>query len=670
MKLGTDEFGKVFLGDDFVERIYQGDDQIYSIYKDSKDAEIVFRPTDNKGQLSVADPYFGYAKIDSIKGKSLVWNQHLVNGNFSSSAGWNVVGGTLSVANNIATLTADGSYYYIQLMRFDYALVPGHKFLYIAIIKATAGRPVYFSSFHNNDDTTSTGNWQRISYIETLPSSNITNGYPRIAMREVSSGDTLQCSFFIMVDLTLMFGQGHEPSTVAEFEAMFPLPYYSYNAGTIINNDAQSLKTVGFNQWDEEWERGGFDLSTLVFTPSAIGNFIISKNFCDILPNTTYYTTAPYNIAGFGLYRVLYDANKNALYRESYTAEFTTPQNARYFKIAVPINNGYGSSTYNNDICINLSDPSKNGTYEPYWESTLPLNLDYLPIKSHNIWDEEWELGYLDQHTGEPIDGNGKRAKNFINVFPSTTYYGKSVATGMRIFEYDANKNFLTCNTVVNNGTFVTSNNTYFIKFQDATPSYNHDICINPSDPDFNGQYEPYALRGGLKGTGSVYDLGRVEDDGYIHEVTKVMGEVDLGSLNWKTESEGALHANYNYKLPDIVNYTTVAIAGPILSGGGYNVVPRSAFDGTSAAITKSVATNYKYIMFTQDSYASATAFKTAMNGIKLIYELATPITYELVTPIKAIYKVDKRGTEQATFPTHSDGTPSTPLCVEIGYPK
>ena len=38
-----------------------------------------------------------------------------------------------------------------------------------------------------------------------------------------------------LFDLTLMFGSGNEPSTVEEFEKMFPSDYYPYNAGEIVS---------------------------------------------------------------------------------------------------------------------------------------------------------------------------------------------------------------------------------------------------------------------------------------------------------------------------------------------------------------------------------------------------------------------------------------------------
>lgn len=48
-------------------------------------------------------------------------------------------------------------------------------------------------------------------------------------------------------DLTTMFGAGNEPSTVEEFEKMFPADYYPYNAGEIISADTESIIEQGAN---------------------------------------------------------------------------------------------------------------------------------------------------------------------------------------------------------------------------------------------------------------------------------------------------------------------------------------------------------------------------------------------------------------------------------------
>lgn len=51
-------------------------------------------------------------------------------------------------------------------------------------------------------------------------------------------------------DLTAMFGSGNEPSTVEEFEAMFPADYYPYNAGEIVSAGTEEVVEQGANLCD------------------------------------------------------------------------------------------------------------------------------------------------------------------------------------------------------------------------------------------------------------------------------------------------------------------------------------------------------------------------------------------------------------------------------------
>lgn len=53
-------------------------------------------------------------------------------------------------------------------------------------------------------------------------------------------------------DLITMFGAGNEPSTVEEFEKMFPADYYPYNAGEIISAGTEEIVEQGKNLFDIE----------------------------------------------------------------------------------------------------------------------------------------------------------------------------------------------------------------------------------------------------------------------------------------------------------------------------------------------------------------------------------------------------------------------------------
>jgi len=169
-------------------------------------------------------------------------------------------------------------------------------------------------------------------------------------------------------DLTKMFGAGNEPSTVAEFEALYPLDYYDYTPTPIlINNAASGIETTGFNQWDEEWENGYISDTTGEVVSHV--QFICSKNLIPVSPNTAYYLKA-----SNGLDKYAYDVNKTLIgsFSASINSVFITGPNTYY--IAFNTHTPKDVTSYNHDICINLSDPSRNGTYEPYEKHTLDFN--------------------------------------------------------------------------------------------------------------------------------------------------------------------------------------------------------------------------------------------------------------------------------------------------------
>ena len=183
----------------------------------------------------------------------------------------------------------------------------------------------------------------------------------------------------MLIDLTAMFGstiadyiysleQSQAGAGVAWFRNYFPKDYYPYDPGTLRSVEGVSAhETVGFNQWDEEWELGAISTSTG-------GNYadnarVRSKNYIPILPNTQYWFKrgdTPTTCTVFW-----YDANKNFISSagQSWSYEIrTTPANAHYMRFF------YIGTTYNHDICINLSDPSRNGEYEPYTKHSYPLD--------------------------------------------------------------------------------------------------------------------------------------------------------------------------------------------------------------------------------------------------------------------------------------------------------
>jgi hypothetical protein len=170
----------------------------------------------------------------------------------------------------------------------------------------------------------------------------------------------------ICIDLTLIFGAGNEPSTVAEFESWLGTniglkDYYPYNEGELIPVKMNGIKSVGFNLWDGVFEGGYYDVGTGL-PKDGIG-WRRSKNPIQCSPNTDYYLLAG---EGFG-YLLYYDASMNYI-TSSYDIGGgrnrinTTPSNCHFIHFYGSRNLDYSS------LCINISNPSRNGTYEPHWE--------------------------------------------------------------------------------------------------------------------------------------------------------------------------------------------------------------------------------------------------------------------------------------------------------------
>lgn len=179
----------------------------------------------------------------------------------------------------------------------------------------------------------------------------------------------------LIVDLTLWFNGNEDiPQTILDDALMFPGNYWlgewTYNVGTLVNVDIDELFTIGFNQWDEEWELGYYAVSN--GNPVSTTDRIRSKNPIPVIPDTDYSITKPSNIAYNNFNVLFYDAQDNYISYNSANSNIRhTPANCRYIRFYLDIIYG---TTYNDDICINLHwDDERDGTYEPYVSHTYPL---------------------------------------------------------------------------------------------------------------------------------------------------------------------------------------------------------------------------------------------------------------------------------------------------------
>lgn len=201
------------------------------------------------------------ARIDKIKGNTLVWNQ-LVN----PSRATQTVNGVTYTNNNDGSYTINGTATATSLYQTTNAyisIIQGHKYL----LKGANGG----SSNCRLDVRTSQG---------TVLDESINNGADKLftasvtdncmVMIRVGNGTTVSNIKFIpqLFDLTKM-GLGSITSA-SEFTSLFSLPYYAYNQGTLLSFMGNGIKTVSKNQFNTQVVTTSYEGLTLTKTQGTI----------------------------------------------------------------------------------------------------------------------------------------------------------------------------------------------------------------------------------------------------------------------------------------------------------------------------------------------------------------------------------------------------------------
>lgn len=256
-----------------------------------------------------------WAGVQEVGGRTVVWNQLVVNGNFESSSGWNGRLSSVSISENVATVTptSDGDLRGIY-SPFNIPSVKSHKYFMSGYIKSPITSDAYIS-FGGSQSGAPTknvtaGNWENVSGIYENTQETGNSAIYFLVKNSITTAQSIQYKEITTIDLTLMFGSGNEPSTVAEFTAMFPSINPAYNAGTLksagvtgavsesqnlITFEGRTLGTVADGNWTvaRQWDTNKFYLgvaSTYVFS-SAITDYSIDD---DVVSCTT-------SSAGYGI---------------------------------------------------------------------------------------------------------------------------------------------------------------------------------------------------------------------------------------------------------------------------------------------------------------------------------------------------------------------------------
>ena len=161
-----------------------------------------------------------------------------------------------------------------------------------------------------------------------------------------------------VIDLTRIFGKGNEPATIEEFKAMYPLDYYDYNASELISLKADTLRTIGFNVYDNSVGYARVKKGMRYEISGTYTSLMFKKNLTD---TGTTLTTETYTIGQGG-------------------------QTINPYTGFITESDGYVYVTGGDDTtCIHLVwSGYKNGEYEPYDKHTISLPITTIVDSNGN----------------------------------------------------------------------------------------------------------------------------------------------------------------------------------------------------------------------------------------------------------------------------------------------
>jgi hypothetical protein len=372
---------------------------------DVVDSEINFR---RSGGGAISD---GVARIESIKGNSVVWNQVLMHYTTASNV--------IQVQNDGVTYAVVGEVTDIMFQGLGQAtrsLIAGHRYYasYEVLAGALAANVNHILIGQNRVQPNQGLLFTADSTASVSPSMRVTP-------------DAMGSKFhFAIHDLTQMFGAGNEPTTIDEFYARIPMgvDLNAYNEGEVIHMNIQSIESVGVNQWGGVLEIGRLDNGE----PNT--NYIkmaYSPNYIAIIPNCKYYCyTGNIGTAYVYLYVSYYDGEFNFLATTGglRNKEFIAIPDARYMRFHLYDDESRGFAGYS-DICINISDTAINGKYYPYIKKVEDLSIirKYFPQGMKSAGSAHDEIRYNKQtNKWEKVVRIGEMDMGTLNWTLSSTY--------------------------------------------------------------------------------------------------------------------------------------------------------------------------------------------------------------------------------------------------------
>ena len=336
------------------------------------------------------DQYFTYRQtpVDydgvarpSIKGKTLIWNQKC----YGYGANRCTLSNTTNSASNTTCTATTTSYYtfgpIIRTNSQNYVFIQDHVyFLSVNIVSNNVSDFSYFY-FENSGATPSefrgTGRYCAISRMPTTAART----FLVRKSTTITNSDSFVFNSIVAIDLTEMYGEGNEPQTADEFLQYFPLSYYAYNSGSLLNFNGTGIKTTGKNLVFKTIENAYISSGGQILSTTS-NDMIVAQVIQGQTYSFTFSTTGTATFAGFfyaepSMNSYDYNGTRERYENGSFVAPITGYVAIRIEKNATNIMVNSGSALL---------------PYEPYTSSTTSLPIStYFPTgmkSAGDVYDE------------------------------------------------------------------------------------------------------------------------------------------------------------------------------------------------------------------------------------------------------------------------------------------
>jgi len=424
-----------------------------------------------------------------------------------------------------------------------------------------------------------------------------------------------------IIDLTLMYGEGNEPSTIAQFEADYykwfgkPLTSEGYTEGELRDMKMSAIKTIGFN---------AFNLST-----------------------------GKAKLIGEQEYEVVGTYTSLTIDGEAVTlvdGKFTPAQSCELVVTG-------GDST----TCVHLVHSGKrNGENEAYWEETKNVPVTTLTGKLNG--EGESVIVFPDgmKSIGEVQDEilieNGK-----------TNGIKRIGSNDLGDYNYTKQGNLYTTDFVPTNANMISGRGKAVVWNQYAnslseqtkngitvTKNSNGTLTLNTDENGATVTTEfifgvtnvisghTYAMLGVSGGGSNTYKFDVINTISSIYNPTLRIANVNAKNKAIRLVVYGGAVLTNLVVSPMVIDLTLMFGAGnePTTVEEFENMFPEDYYEYNAGSLG----------IVADATYPDAESFKAAMQGVPLYYELATPIVYELDNfQLPLPYRVDDYGTEEVT---------------------